>query len=643
MPAYLTPGVYFERADAVVPAITALRTDIAGFVGLAERGPLHTAVPIQSWRQFQANFGSFIGAGYLAYIVNAFFENGGRKCYVVRVADAGLAQSASVTLNAGWRVEASSPGVWGNQLAVQLRATHRAQTRTIVEPHRADRTASRVVAIAHFEAGTLVRLFQPGAKPVKQLLVVSKVDGEAQRLIWKEPLDAAFALDSPIFLESIEYTLTGYWRSRVTAIFEGLSVVPGHPLYAPDVVRISPLQRCDARTDVLPSPPPLVVVSAVSLPKDPGSLISDTVKLTGGTDGLETLAIGDFIGEPEDILDSEELKTTKRRGLRALELIDEVSLVAVPDIHSRPAPPPHTAPLPRPERDVCLEGPPEPVAPPVPPVLSELPPVFSEQEIFRVQSALLAHCEEQRDRLALLDPPFGAARNDKLGAGAIIAWRSRFESKYGALYYPWLRVLDPLRLGPQVVREIPASGHVAGLIAMTDFKVGVHKAPANAKLQWVEDTTTPVDDAVQAGLNPRGINAIRVFPGGGIRVYGARTVSSDPDWRYVNVRRLIMMIEEALDLATQWVVFEPNDTYTRGKVRLAITSFLEMLWRKGALAGTHPEQAFFVKCDEDINPSSERDQGRLRVDVGIAPSMPYEFVVLRIGRTADELEITEHS
>ena len=258
-----------------------------------------------------------------------------------------------------------------------------------------------------------------------------------------------------------------------------------------------------------------------------------------------------------------------------------------------------------------------------------------------MQAALVAHCEDLRDRFALLDPPFLAARNDELGAGAINAWRARFESKYAALHYPWLRVVDPLGLRGTVVRDVPPSGHVAGLFARTDLAIGVHKAPANAELEWAEDTTVPVNDALQSGLNSRGINAIRVFPGRGISVYGARTVSSDPDWRYINVRRLMMMIEEALDVSTQWVVFEPNDFYTRSKVLLAITSFLETLWRKGALAGTHPEQAFFVKCDEDNNPPSEREQGRMRVDVGVAPSVPYEFIVLRIGRTQEELEITE--
>ncbi len=653
MPAYLTPGVYYEHADAVAPAITALRTDIAAFVGIAERGTLHRAIPIQSLRQFQATFGNFSGSGYLAYSVKGFFENGGRKCYVVRVADSDVAASASVELldsnpittnkKPAWSVKASSPGVWGNQLAVHVRTTHRAQTRTLVGFDPIDRAVSRVVNVAHFGPGTLVRLVQPGAVPVNHLRVVEEVDGERQQLVWSEPLDASFTL-VPAFIESIEYTLTVYWLGRLAAIYEGLSVIPEHPLFAPSIVAESPGQRSDSRTDILPPPPLLVFVSQVQVPANTEELLAEMSEpslLTGGRDGLETLTVDDFIGEEEDILESDEEKALKRRGLRALEAIDEVSLVAIPDIHIQPVLPPRTAPLPPPFRDPCLEGPPDPAAPKVPPVFPEMPPIFSEQEIFRVQAALVGHCEELRDRFALLDPPFRAARNDELGAGAIIAWRSRFESKYAALHYPWLRVVDPLRLRGEVVRDVPPSGHVAGLFARTDLDTGVHKAPANARLEWAEDTTAPVNDASQGGLNPRGINAIRVFPGRGIHVYGARTVSSDPDWRYINVRRLIMMIEEALDVATQWVVFEPNDFYTRGKVLLAITSFLETLWRSGALAGTHPEQAFFVRCDEDNNPPSERELGRMRVEVGIAPSVPYEFIILRIGRTAEELEITE--
>jgi len=267
--------------------------------------------------------------------------------------------------------------------------------------------------------------------------------------------------------------------------------------------------------------------------------------------------------------------------------------------------------------------------------------VFSEVEIFQVQSAQVQQCERRRDRIALLDPPFAAARDDALGVGAASAWRGRFDSKYAAFYYPWLRVVDPLRSLVALTRDIPPSGHVAGQYAQTDLQLGVHKAPANAPLVWVQDVTVVVNDAVQGVLNPVGINAIRPLPGRGIRIFGARTVSSDPSWRFVNVRRLLMMIEKAIDLSIQWAVFEPNDVFTRAKLRLAITSFLLALWQKGALMGSSPEEAFRIKCDEENNPPSTRDNGRLLAEVLVAPSQPFEFVILRVGRVHDEFEITE--
>jgi phage tail sheath protein FI len=270
-----------------------------------------------------------------------------------------------------------------------------------------------------------------------------------------------------------------------------------------------------------------------------------------------------------------------------------------------------------------------------------MPPIFSEADIYQVQSGLIQQCEKRRDRIALLDPPFKAARNDRLGVGAVRAWRSRFDSKYAAFYYPWLRVVDPLRSPTSLTRDIPPSGHVAGQYAQNDFQFGVHKAPANAPLVWTQDVTIPVNDEVQGVLNPLGINAIRPLTGRGIRIFGARTVSSDSDWRFVNVRRLLMMIEKAIDVATQWAVFEPNDVLTRAKLHLSLTSFLLSLWQRGALMGATAAEAFFVKCDEETNPPTEREQGRMLAVVGVAPSQPFEFIILRVGRANNQFEITE--
>jgi len=272
----------------------------------------------------------------------------------------------------------------------------------------------------------------------------------------------------------------------------------------------------------------------------------------------------------------------------------------------------------------------------------DTPPVFSNEAVLAVQLFLIDRCEKLRNRFVILDPPYPSVKEDKLGSSAILEWRKHFESSYGAMYYPWLKVVDPLRISGSLTREIPPSGHVAGLFARGDLATGVHKAPANAELTWVEDLTVQAGEAEHGLLNTAGINALRSYSGRGIRVFGARTVSSDPDWRYVNVRRLLMMIEKAIDCAFQWVVFEPNDHSTRTKVTLSLRSFLGSLWRKGALVGPTEDDAYFVRCDEMNNPPSERGNGRLLAEVGVAASQPFEFVVLRIGRVENVLEVEEN-
>jgi phage tail sheath protein FI len=182
---------------------------------------------------------------------------------------------------------------------------------------------------------------------------------------------------------------------------------------------------------------------------------------------------------------------------------------------------------------------------------------------------------------------------------------------------------------------------MAGVIAQTDLTIGVHKAPANVELAWAQDVTTAVDSNIQGILNPLQINCTRLLAGRGLRIYGARTLSSDTSWLYINIRRLLMLIEKSVEISTQWSVFEPNDYYLRQSLVLAISSFLESLWKKGALSGGSAADSFFVKCDEENNPPGLADLGQPIVEVGVAPTYPAEFVIFRIGRTKDALEITE--
>jgi phage tail sheath protein FI len=253
-----------------------------------------------------------------------------------------------------------------------------------------------------------------------------------------------------------------------------------------------------------------------------------------------------------------------------------------------------------------------------------------------VQLAMIAHCENMKDRFAILDCPPG------LTPQQVKDWRMKetgYDTKYGAVYYPWIRIANPLGNGESVL--VPPSGYMAGIYARSDTERGVHKAPANEVVRGAMAVEMQITKSEQDILNPVGINCIRAFPGRGIRVWGARTLSSDASWRYINVRRLFNFIEKSIELGTQWVVFEPNDMDLWARIRRDINAFLTMVWRSGALFGATPAQAFYVKCDEEINPSESRDLGQVIIEVGLAPVKPAEFVIFRISQWASGSEASE--
>ena len=236
--------------------------------------------------------------------------------------------------------------------------------------------------------------------------------------------------------------------------------------------------------------------------------------------------------------------------------------------------------------DPCIENPP-PLRPPVPRGPAELPPTFETDELFLIQSEMVLQCERLRDRFALLDPPYDAStERARPASAASVEWRARFDTKFAALYFPWVKVVRPaVRPGAGATRLVPPSGHVAGVVAGTDLEIGVHKAPANRRHRVGRGRERRVGDEEHGILNANGINALRTTGGRGLRVQGARTVSSDPDWRFVNVRRLISMIEKALEIALQWAVFEPNDVFTRARATMSVTIFLLGLHERGMLGG----------------------------------------------------------
>lgn len=660
MPTYVTPGTYYERVDSGAPAISPVRVDVAGFAGIAERGPVDTPVPVESWRQFQAWFGGFIGSGFLAYAVKGFFENGGRRCWIVRVASGDPvdgAAPAGVTIddamgNPLWRIAASSAGSWGNYLSVEIRENTPSEVVAAAGAHHEDHAA--VDLTDGIARGSLVRLKQAAGSP--RWRVVSHVDAARGRVYWlhedrklRLSYDRAvtgFDPDRPLTIESITYSLLVRELGRLVAVYEGISLVPEHENYGAVILRkhrFGPGE--DGATAVTKTPRPLAVEELRDTPLTAVYPVDESLlgihTLTGGADGLRLLSPEDYIGEEVSALDDEETARGKKRGLRALESVEQAAMIAAPDIHIQPERRPPSSPLPPCIPDTCLPIDFVPEAAPVGRKPMELPPVFTDAQVYQIQAVMVVQCETLRNRIAILSPPHSAVADETSGIGGVRTWRAGFDSKYAAIYYPWLRVADPPGERPGELRAVPACGHVTGQFARTDFAVGVHKAAANAPLAWVQDVTAPTDGTTHGILNSLGINVIKTFPGRGIRIFGARTVSSDPDWRFINVRRLLIMIEKAVELSMQWAVFEPNDFMTRAKITLALTSYLTALWEQGALKGKTAEEAFFVKCNEENNPPSERGNGRLLAEVGVAPSKPFEFVVVRVGRTDNELNIAE--
>lgn len=262
-----------------------------------------------------------------------------------------------------------------------------------------------------------------------------------------------------------------------------------------------------------------------------------------------------------------------------------------------------------------------------------------------LQKELLAHCANMKDRFAILDAPPGMTVSEIRDYRINIAKFDTDTGKYGALYYPWIQVVNPASSngnGASRIISLPPSGHIAGIYARVDQERGVHKAPANEAIRGAVRLERRLIDSEQRELNPIGVNCIREFPGRGILVWGARTLAEESsEWRYINVRRLFNFIEESIYEGTQWVVFEPNDMDLWERVKRTITAFLTRVWRDGALFGATPEEAFYVKCDAELNPPEVRDAGQLIVEVGIAPVKPAEFVVFRFRQMSGGGEVTE--
>jgi len=659
MSAYLTPGTYLRPKPAEQKDIRLVRTDVAGFVGFAERGPLRLpelkpadrdfradelAIRLTSWKEFTAVFGGFIPYGYLAYAVRAFFENGGTTCHVVRVAATNHSDPlsrprvASMVIPNGeepMRVGSLSSDVdkGKTDLTVTYTGTERLGDGDLVAIRDSGFTEFAMVIGA---ANTTITL---GAKTTTRLAAGAGVYRYSPALIIRATSAGNWGNRIKLELKPLQDSITGNEFSlRVTVdagpdsslpkeeqLFKRLSLSETtpkrqgrNPYYAFDVINgeLNFIKVIAPQTK-------LTSLQVLTSGSSRGPFSAGPVYLQGGRDGVTGVNQTDFTGAENDI-----------RGLRLLEEIDEVSILCMPDVVLQSEP---RKPEPVPQRRPC-EPPPKP---PAPDTIADdptaIPQGFDDSKVINLYQTMIDQCERLRDRVAILDSPQRIRQPTE-----IVTWRYLFRTRFAALYYPWLKVPDSLDASG-LARAVPPSGHVAGVYAQIDNRFGVHRPPANVALEFVTDVVDEVTALQQEELNPHDVNAIRPFSGRGIRVWGARAVAArdDNDWRFIHARRLMSMIEESVYKSMQWTVFEANDYSLRRTLVHSLSVFLEAIWREGGLKGALPKEGFYVKCDETNNPPAVVDAGQVVCEVGVAVAAPMEFIIFEIRQDPGGAVVTE--
>jgi hypothetical protein len=557
---------------------------IAGFVGLAAKGPLDEPMLIGGWNEFLDVYGHST-EGYLARAVEGFFLNGGVSCYVVRIAHRARpgekekpehAACAERIMKDGWdkptlRVRALNEGRWGNNIWVRCQQTTAARTLLTLDLDVGSGEA-RVNSVKGIERGSLLRIYD---RENSDYIIVTEINDRTVKWASSTPIVRRYRAAGPTFLEVMEFEVFASLRDR-REVFRGLQISSLSRRYAPRIINE---ESQLIRLEDLRSPAPL----PKNLPQ-----AAPAAKLTGGRDGTQVLTPDDFIGHDHGPAD--------RRGLMALRGVEQVAMLCVPDAmlaYQR------------------MTGP------------------QADQLVQRIHDSMVDMCENLKDRFAILDLP--ATRHVE----EIQKWRRRYDSSFAALYYPWITFEGA---GGQV--QCPPSGHVAGVYARCDTQQGVFKAPANEVVQGANGLMINLNEDHLGVLNGDAINALRSFPGRGVRVWGARTTSEDPDWRYINVRRLFIMLRRSLQEGTEWAVFEPNHPSTWERLTRDVTRFLNSLWEQGYFAGNGPEDSFFVVCNESTNTPEVRDQGRMVMEIGVAPAIPTEYIIFdlvqKIGEQASE-------
>jgi phage tail sheath protein FI len=538
MPEYLYPGVYVEETQTGNKPIEGVSTSTVGFLGLAERGPLDPTL-ITSFSDFTSVFGKYVsdakGDHYLAYAVEGFFQNGGQRCFVARVAAATPPATLTSALGA-LQIWAIGPGEWGNRIAVQT-------------------------AVAGLRNPSLFKLlvaYWAGGLPPVLPDLTQPIPADVQPPTVLEIFDDLSALPAS----------STFYEGQVNSLSNLITVKqkkPGVPFI--ESLLGSPLES--------PPSPPL----SSPLGSPPSSV--GPIALHGAKEG--PIGLSEFEGNDDN--------PAKKTGLLALADVDEISILCCPDEF------------------------------------------YLDQPDFSIAQQLVIQCQNLKYRFAILQSPLQARKPEDNN------FTAPSPRGYAAFYYPWLEVTNPITGLPVL---IPPGGHIAGIYARSDTNRGVHKDPANEIIMGINQLQLQTNNQQQAILNPKGVNCLRYFKGLGNLVWGGRTTSSDPDWKYINVRRLFIFVEKSIERGTQWVVFEPNDEALWARARRSVNDFLTGLWMDGMLQGATKEKAFFVRCDRTTMTQADLDNGRFIMLIGIAPVKPAEFVIFRIGQyTGGGSDVTE--
>ena len=663
MPEYFAPGVYVEEQDTTQP-IEGVSTSVTGLVGMTQRGPVSgPPVLVTSFPEFARTFGSYFdfGVGFeglnaLPHAVQGFFANGGELLYVRRVPGISAGVSKKVTqggLVTRLLADVSSVALTKARL-LTLRGIQNGSTLTFTQVKNGLTTVSGPHTVNSYNRDTNeVTLGTPLgiAFEAKYTTVASGLPRTASFEIdaadpgsWGDTLDIRATHSSPAKAEVLSIpgpfpssnvllrTTAGFYVGAAVEfdrgqakVFRKITGINGQVITVD-----APFATATDLDKQAPAPYTLASVcefnlvvtlgdvtetySRLTIEKVPGHFVQDVVSgsslitilgipattdplmFPSGDDGLHIKLGGGSNGTPPGDVEYIGLDggPGKRSGIVALQDIEQISIIGVPGVASQ-----------------------------------------------LVQQSLIDQCEALKYRIALLDPKPKAA-NKPPDLTDIQAQRSLYDSKYAALYYPRVMVFDPLSKNEI---SAPPSGFIAGICARVDQERGVFKPPANELLNGVLDLEVIVNKREQEVLNPEpnNINVLRDFrpQGRGLRVWGARCITSDTAFKYLNVRRLFIFLEASLDRGTQFAVFEPNDERLWARVRQTITDFLTRVWRDGALMGTKPEEAFFVKCDRTTMTQDDIDNGRLIILIGVAPVKPAEFVVIRIGQWAGGSAVQE--